>query len=175
MAPDGRHARGAVERGGHRTVDRVVQLFRAERDAACERDGAQPYGHVPHAEHLAGEPRARLGGARVAHLGAAGARVRAAGVWHGASRVLFTKCLCRSRFRLQFMFNSLVKLPAFLRPPVEGPAPAAEDAEENRALLAEHTLDESAVLPAELGQGGYDALPPDEHPAAGAVPASARR
>ncbi|KAI0948266.1 hypothetical protein AcV7_009066 [Taiwanofungus camphoratus] len=74
-----------------------------------------------------------------------------------------------------FMFNSLVKLPAFLRPPVEGPAPAAEDAEENRALLAEHTLDESAVLPAELGQGGYDALPPDEHPAAGAVPASARR
>ena len=75
------------------------------------------------------------------------------------------------------MFNSLVKLPAFLRPAVEtAPAPSEliEDAEEARALLSEHTLDETAALPADLGQSGFDALPPHEHPV-GAEPESTRR
>ncbi|KAH9934935.1 uncharacterized protein B0H18DRAFT_927619 [Fomitopsis serialis] len=67
-----------------------------------------------------------------------------------------------------FLFNSLVKPPGFLRPAAET-APVstsfAEDAEENRRLLSEHVLDETAALPADLGQSGFDALPPHEHPA----------
>ena len=75
------------------------------------------------------------------------------------------------------MFNSLVKLPAFLRPAIETapiPSTAIEDAEENRGLLSEHILDETAALPADLGQSGFDALPPHEHPA-GAEPEPTRR
>ncbi|PCH38390.1 hypothetical protein WOLCODRAFT_23332 [Wolfiporia cocos MD-104 SS10] len=68
-----------------------------------------------------------------------------------------------------FMFNSLVKMPGFLLPAAESappPAPGAEDAEESRALLAEHTLDETAALPVDLGRGGYDAIPPSPGSAA---------
>ncbi|KAI6166970.1 hypothetical protein EDD17DRAFT_1850075 [Pisolithus thermaeus] len=63
-----------------------------------------------------------------------------------------------------FLFNNLVQPPAFLLP---NPAPiaAAEDAdtEEAEDLLASSRLDESAALPVDLGQSGYDVLPPDEH------------
>ena len=71
------------------------------------------------------------------------------------------------------MFNNLVKPPfAFLRP-ASGPeyadalAPVDRD-EESHALLAEQALDETAALPADLGQSGYDALPPHEHPSVAA-------
>ncbi|KAI6036541.1 hypothetical protein BKA83DRAFT_4164313 [Pisolithus microcarpus] len=63
-----------------------------------------------------------------------------------------------------FLFNNLVRPPAFLLP---NPTPiaAAEDAdaEEAEDLLASSRLDESAALPVDLGQSGYDVLPPDEH------------
>ena len=75
------------------------------------------------------------------------------------------------------MFNSLVKLPSFLRPAIEtAPVPSSliDDAEENRGLLSEHILDETAALPADLGQSGFDALPPHEHPVA-AEPEPTRR
>ncbi|EED77420.1 predicted protein [Postia placenta Mad-698-R] len=53
----------------------------------------------------------------------------------------------------------LVTPPSFLRlAPVADPV--AEDAEERSALIAENVLDETAALPADLGQSGFDALPP---------------
>ncbi|KAI0340587.1 hypothetical protein BDW22DRAFT_1359983 [Trametopsis cervina] len=62
-----------------------------------------------------------------------------------------------------FLFNSLVKPPWFLRPRAVEPA---ADSEEARALLAAEALDETAVLPADLGQGGFDVVPPNQlaHP-----------
>ncbi|KAI6099895.1 hypothetical protein EDD16DRAFT_1889082 [Pisolithus croceorrhizus] len=67
-------------------------------------------------------------------------------------------------FGLLFLFNNLVQPPAFLLP---NPAPTASaedaDAEEAEGLLASSRLDESAALPVDLGQSGYDVLPPDEH------------
>jgi len=55
-----------------------------------------------------------------------------------------------------FVFNNLVNPPSFVKP--------AETAvsEEQAALLARESLDETAVLPADLGQSGYDVAPP--HP-----------
>ncbi|KIJ17455.1 hypothetical protein PAXINDRAFT_168112, partial [Paxillus involutus ATCC 200175] len=71
-----------------------------------------------------------------------------------------------------FMFNNLVNPPSFLRP---SPASTtmdtmdAEEAGEAEALLASSRLDESATLPVDLGQSGYDVLPADEHVKASAV------
>ncbi|KAF8844914.1 hypothetical protein BDN67DRAFT_1065705 [Paxillus ammoniavirescens] len=71
-----------------------------------------------------------------------------------------------------FMFNNLVDSPSFLRP---SPAPTtmdttnAEEVEEAEALLASSRLDESATLPVDLGQSGYDVLPADEHIKASAI------
>ncbi|KAH9952193.1 hypothetical protein B0H21DRAFT_684191 [Amylocystis lapponica] len=67
----------------------------------------------------------------------------------------------------QFLFNNLVRPPLAILRPTSGPlhADALDDpteADEGRALLSEHSLDETAALPADLGQGGYDALPPSE-------------
>ncbi|KAF9821685.1 hypothetical protein IEO21_00531 [Rhodonia placenta] len=60
---------------------------------------------------------------------------------------------------LQFLFNSLVTPPSFLRlAPVADPV--TEDVEERSIFLAENVLDETAALPADLGQSGFDALPP---------------
>ncbi|KAJ7632450.1 hypothetical protein FB45DRAFT_1057537 [Roridomyces roridus] len=64
-----------------------------------------------------------------------------------------------------FMFNNLVTLPKFIRPPV---IIADEEAE---GLLAP-ALDETANLPADVGQSGFDVLPPGEHALAQAKPAS---
>lgn len=58
-----------------------------------------------------------------------------------------------------FLFNNLVNPPACLRPTPNLIA-AAEEAD---GLLASSRLDESASLPADLGQSGYDVLPSNEH------------
>ncbi|TCD66448.1 hypothetical protein EIP91_001328 [Steccherinum ochraceum] len=69
-----------------------------------------------------------------------------------------------------FLFNGLVKPPPFLPVPPESttttPSSTLEHEEESRHLLAEHTLDETAALPADLGQSGFDVVPPPEsqHP-----------
>ncbi|KAN0077243.1 hypothetical protein V8E55_011098 [Tylopilus felleus] len=60
-----------------------------------------------------------------------------------------------------FLFNNLVQAPSFLRSPPVVIAPTT--GAETEALLAHSTLDESATLPADLGQSGYDVLPADEH------------
>ncbi|TFK27327.1 hypothetical protein FA15DRAFT_754267 [Coprinopsis marcescibilis] len=64
-----------------------------------------------------------------------------------------------------FLFNSLVRAP----PCVPMPAPAApadlsrnRDEEEREGLLSS-SLDETAVLPSDLGRGGFDVLPEGEH------------
>lgn len=67
-----------------------------------------------------------------------------------------------------FAFNNLVNPPKFLRPRVPEAADASTD--ETRALLAHEALDETAVLPADLGQSGYDVVPPHgAHPHGPAV------
>ncbi|KAF9227866.1 hypothetical protein BS17DRAFT_857417 [Gyrodon lividus] len=68
-----------------------------------------------------------------------------------------------------FMFNNLVHPPTFLRPSPTAIAPATVEAEEAEALLASSRLDESATLPVDLGQSGYDVLPADEHVKASGV------
>ncbi|KAF8319421.1 hypothetical protein DL93DRAFT_2075093 [Clavulina sp. PMI_390] len=67
-----------------------------------------------------------------------------------------------------FVFNDLYEPPSFLKPaPSSVPGIAitsSEDlesaADERRALLAQEHLDETATLPADLGTGGYDVVPP---------------
>ncbi|KAH7889648.1 hypothetical protein F5I97DRAFT_1802606 [Phlebopus sp. FC_14] len=62
-----------------------------------------------------------------------------------------------------FLFNNLVSPPFFLRPPPTI-APADEEAQEAEGLLvSSQRLDESATLPVDLGQSGYDVLPAHEH------------
>ncbi|KAI0361898.1 hypothetical protein OH77DRAFT_1416081 [Trametes cingulata] len=63
-----------------------------------------------------------------------------------------------------FLFNHLVTPPRFLRP-ASGHAPAAptEDEGETQTLLAEEALEDTAVLPSELGRSGFDVIPPEEH------------
>lgn len=55
------------------------------------------------------------------------------------------------------MFNDLVTPPTFLRSRAEALDAANND--ERRALLAREALDETAALPADLGQSGYDVVP----------------
>ncbi|KAJ7694190.1 hypothetical protein B0H17DRAFT_1276476 [Mycena rosella] len=57
-----------------------------------------------------------------------------------------------------FLFNNLVTPPSFLRPPV---VPSA-DPEEAEGLLTS-PLDETAALPADLGQSGFDVVPQGQH------------
>ncbi|KAI0080569.1 hypothetical protein K474DRAFT_1589476 [Panus rudis PR-1116 ss-1] len=61
-----------------------------------------------------------------------------------------------------FLFNGLVNAPSFLRPAEAEPEITPE---ESRHLLAEHALDETAALPADLGQSGFDIVPPPEQEA----------
>lgn len=69
-------------------------------------------------------------------------------------------CLICDRYGT-FTFNDLVQPPKFLR--TRGSSDAAPgEADETRALLAQEALDETAALPADLGQGGFDVVPP--HP-----------
>ncbi|KAG9104917.1 hypothetical protein FRC06_004984 [Ceratobasidium sp. 370] len=55
-----------------------------------------------------------------------------------------------------FLFNGLVEPPVFIRPAARG-SDAADD--ESRALLVEQHLDETAALPADAGQSGFDVVP----------------
>lgn len=57
----------------------------------------------------------------------------------------------------QFLFNSLVKPPKFLRPREEPLLEVAHPA-------AEESLDETARLPADLGTSGYDVVPDEATP-----------
>ncbi|KAJ7090047.1 hypothetical protein C8R43DRAFT_1050460 [Mycena crocata] len=57
-----------------------------------------------------------------------------------------------------FLFNNLVNPPRILRPSV---APAATPEEEG--LLSSPVLDETATLPADLGQSGFDVVPQGQH------------
>lgn len=59
-----------------------------------------------------------------------------------------------------FLFNDLVRPPKFMRTRAEA---AAGVSDERRALLAHEALDETAVLPADLGQSGFDVVPPRPH------------
>ncbi|CAE6414865.1 unnamed protein product [Rhizoctonia solani] len=54
-----------------------------------------------------------------------------------------------------FLFNNLIEPPAFIRPTSR--EPVIDD--ERRALLAEQHLNETAVLPADAGQSGFDVVP----------------
>lgn len=58
-----------------------------------------------------------------------------------------------------FLFNDLVTIP----PCIPGPpsTPILEDVEENEALIRQ-SLDETAILPADLGQSGFDVIPETE-------------
>ncbi|EJU04002.1 hypothetical protein DACRYDRAFT_76280 [Dacryopinax primogenitus] len=70
-----------------------------------------------------------------------------------------------------FLFNNLVSPPSFLRPhtvvpPIEGAEEALgeEEREEERGLLSEQVLRDTAALPADLGQGGFDVEPAPRSP-----------
>ncbi|KAJ7109202.1 hypothetical protein C8R44DRAFT_801891 [Mycena epipterygia] len=58
-----------------------------------------------------------------------------------------------------FLFNNLVTPPRFLRPSV---VPSV-DPEEAEGLLSSPILDETATLPADLGQSGFDVVPHGQH------------
>ncbi|KAI0721584.1 hypothetical protein C8T65DRAFT_630476 [Cerioporus squamosus] len=63
-----------------------------------------------------------------------------------------------------FLFNHLVTPPRFLRPASERAAAAPTDDEgETQTLLAEESLEDTAVLPVDLGRSGFDVVPPEEH------------
>jgi len=56
-----------------------------------------------------------------------------------------------------FLFNNLIS------PPCSSAAPNTGDADEAQALLADEGLEETAVLPADLGQSGFDVVPAGQH------------
>jgi hypothetical protein len=60
---------------------------------------------------------------------------------------------------IQFLFNNLVAVPSCLR--ISPPVQEISDEEADRILSA--SLDETALLPADLGQSGFDVLPDGEH------------
>ncbi|KAJ2979774.1 hypothetical protein NUW54_g11092 [Trametes sanguinea] len=65
-----------------------------------------------------------------------------------------------------FLFNRLVRPPRFLRPRSDDvPAAPTEDEGETQTLLAEEALEDTAILPSELGRSGFDVVPPEEHAA----------
>jgi len=53
----------------------------------------------------------------------------------------------------------LVNPPLCLRPPLVPEETSDGEAEEGEALLASQHLDDTATLPVDLGQSGYDVLP----------------
>ena len=63
------------------------------------------------------------------------------------------------------MFNHLVAPPSFLRPPTEANAAPNLDQSETQTLLADEALEDTAVLPSDLGRSGFDVVPPEEHAA----------
>lgn len=74
--------------------------------------------------------------------------------------------LTSSDSSLKFLFNNLVKVPSCLPGPPPATAPTRiidEEADESEALLSSSILDETAALPADLGQGGFDVVPENQH------------
>jgi len=66
-----------------------------------------------------------------------------------------------------FLFNNLVSVPPCIPGPrVSQPTERLADPEESEALLSA-SLDETAALPAELGQSGFDVVPEGQHTAKG--------
>ncbi|RDB24071.1 Solute carrier family 35 member F6 [Hypsizygus marmoreus] len=67
-----------------------------------------------------------------------------------------------------FLFNNLVSTPSCLPgpPPVEPTLRITDEEEEAERLLSASILDETAALPADLGQGGFDVVPESQiiHP-----------
>ncbi|KAJ2911939.1 hypothetical protein MD484_g8468, partial [Candolleomyces efflorescens] len=61
-----------------------------------------------------------------------------------------------------FVFNNLVRPPPCIPGQPPAPASAGRDEEEREGLLS-GTLDETAALPADLGQSGYDVVPEGQH------------
>ncbi|KAF8061541.1 hypothetical protein FPV67DRAFT_1509350 [Lyophyllum atratum] len=64
-----------------------------------------------------------------------------------------------------FLFNNLVATPACLPgpPPADSPIRITDEEEDEAdALLSSSILDETAALPADLGQSGFDVLPEDQ-------------
>ncbi|KAH7924564.1 hypothetical protein BV22DRAFT_1195813 [Leucogyrophana mollusca] len=62
-----------------------------------------------------------------------------------------------------FLFNNLVTPPSFLRPPPATQLQLDGEPEEAEGLLASTHLEDTAALPADLGQSGYDVLPENVH------------
>ncbi|KAG6821183.1 hypothetical protein H0H93_005403 [Arthromyces matolae] len=65
-----------------------------------------------------------------------------------------------------FVFNNLITPPSCLPgpPPPTSPIRIADDEdEESNALLSSSVLDETAALPADLGQSGFDVIPEGHH------------
>ncbi|KAF9264855.1 hypothetical protein L218DRAFT_998335 [Marasmius fiardii PR-910] len=60
-----------------------------------------------------------------------------------------------------FLFNDLVSIPPCIPGPERGET--LVDPEEGEGLLSNSTLDETAVLPADLGQSGFDVVPEGQH------------
>ena len=61
------------------------------------------------------------------------------------------------------MFNHLVAPPSFLRPPAGANAAPNLYQSETQTLLADEALEDTAVLPSDLGRSGFDVVPPQEH------------
>jgi hypothetical protein len=62
----------------------------------------------------------------------------------------------------QFLFNNLVAPPQFLRSATAPVLIASEDQEgESTPIFSDDPLDETARLPADLGTGGFDVVPPE--------------
>ncbi|EIW84965.1 hypothetical protein CONPUDRAFT_117296 [Coniophora puteana RWD-64-598 SS2] len=62
-----------------------------------------------------------------------------------------------------FMFNNLVNPPSFIRSASTTGHEVSADVEEGEGLLSSSQLDDTAVLPADAGQSGYDVLPENAH------------
>ncbi|KAF8655987.1 hypothetical protein AX16_002847 [Volvariella volvacea WC 439] len=69
-----------------------------------------------------------------------------------------------------FLFNNLVAPPSFLAAPSSLHPVASDVDEEERQGLLSGPLDETAALPADLGQGGYDVVPEGQHAIANPAP-----
>ncbi|THH13839.1 hypothetical protein EW146_g6428 [Bondarzewia mesenterica] len=160
----------------------VVQLLWAERDKTCQCDGAELDGYLSYARHLDREFGIGMGGARVARLTSASRGFRVASVRNGVFffhppphllLILFISRVCVStRMPLtQFLFNNLVNAPRFLRPSTQTAPLLVSDETLAEPFLSSETneereevLDETAELPADLGQSGFDVVPStDQH------------
>ncbi|KAG7092283.1 hypothetical protein E1B28_008645 [Marasmius oreades] len=103
-----------------------------------------------------------MGKTFVPHLFTSSARFLLIGLRHCAyTCCIISLSLFDSHVFTQFLFNNLVSIPPCISGP-EGGEPLV-DSEEGEALLFNSTLDETAVLPTDLGQSGYDVVPEGQH------------